>query len=97
MDEVQISSLGTAEKGEYQIHLPEVSGVAKLSWSGDDKHRTVNSTFVPASMRGRGIAALLVDRLIADARSEGFRIRPRCSYVEWAFAQHPEWSDLLVD
>ena len=45
-------------------------------------------------MAGRGVAAKLVEALIADARAEGFRIVPACSYVAAAFARHPEWADL---
>ena len=52
---------------------------------------------MPHEARGKGIAAALVDALIADARAEGFRIVPQCSYVEAAFRRHPEWADLLAD
>lgn len=54
-------------------------------------------TYVPDSMRGQGIAAHLVEALIARARSEGWTIVPRCSYVVAAFQRHPEWSDVLAD
>lgn len=54
-------------------------------------------TFVPDSMRGQGIAAHLVDALIARARADGWTIVPRCSYVVAAFKRHPEWSDVLAD
>ena len=30
----------------------------------------------------------------ADARAEGFKIDPRCSYVEVMFRRHKEWGDL---
>ena len=45
-------------------------------------------------MRGRGIAGKLVEALIDDARSEGFKIIPSCSYVAAQFKRHPEWVDL---
>lgn len=54
-------------------------------------------TFVPDAMRGQGIAALLVDALIAKARSDRWTILPRCSYVVSAFKRHPEWNDVLAD
>ena len=40
------------------------------------------------------MAARLVEAMVADARTEGFRIVPACSYVEAAFRRHPEWADL---
>jgi hypothetical protein len=54
-------------------------------------------TYVPDAMRGQGVAALLVDALIAKARSDGWTILPRCSYVVSAFKSHPEWNDVLAD
>jgi predicted GNAT family acetyltransferase len=53
-------------------------------------------TYVPGSMRGQGIAARLVDALIAKARADHWSILPRCSYVVTAFQRHPEWSDVLA-
>jgi predicted GNAT family acetyltransferase len=57
----------------------------------------VDHTFSPPAYRGQGIAQLLMDRLIADARAEKFRIVPLCSYVAAQFRRHPEWADLLAD
>lgn len=56
--------------------------------------RVATSTMVPKAIRGRGIAAKLVDRLVADAREQGFRIDPQCSYVARKFEDNPEWSEL---
>ena len=58
--------------------------------------RVVTHTIVPSEIGGRGIAALLVERIVADAREEGFRIEPQCSYVAKKFDEHPEWADLLA-
>ena len=34
---------------------------------------------------------------VADARAEGFKIIPRCSYVMAQARRHPAWSDVLAD
>ena len=47
-------------------------------------------------MRGQGVAQVLVEALVADAREQGFKIVPQCSYVEAQFRRHPEWADLLA-
>ncbi|MEL7518822.1 MAG: N-acetyltransferase [Pseudomonadota bacterium] len=39
------------------------------------------------------MAALLVDRLIEDARAEGFTIIPQCWYVAKKFDQNPDWAE----
>ncbi len=38
----------------------------------------------------------MMERSIADARAEGTRIRPECSYAVAQFKRHPDWSDLLA-
>ena len=54
---------------------------------------SADHTYVPPEFRGRGIAEALVARLVADARAEGVRILPRCSYVEVQRRRHPDWAD----
>ena len=53
-------------------------------------------TFAPDTMRGTGIAKAMVERLVADARADGVRILPTCSYVKAQFALHPDWLDVLA-
>lgn len=64
---------------------------------GDRKRVSADHTYVPDTMRGQGIAAKLVDALIAKAREEHWQVIPRCSYVVAAFQRHPEWSDVRAD
>ena len=45
-------------------------------------------------MRGQGVASALVERLIADARREGFKVVPKCPFVVAQFERHPEWADV---
>jgi hypothetical protein len=61
-----------------------------------DGARVAEHTLVPPELGGRGIAGQLVDALIADARTEGFKVVPQCSYVAAAFRKHPDWADLLA-
>jgi len=83
-------------RGRYFIRLaPEAEAELTYRWSGEHV-MTINHTYVPRAFEGRGIAGKLVDTVIADARSEGFKIRPFCSYVSAQFSRHPEWGDLLA-
>ena len=52
-------------------------------------------TGVPPALQGRGIAAALVDAALAEARAQGWRVRPVCSYVRSHLRRHPETHDLL--
>ena len=52
-------------------------------------------TEVPPALQGRGLAAALVQAALAHARSQGWRVRPVCSYVQAYMQRHPETIDLL--
>lgn len=52
-------------------------------------------TGVPRALEGRGIAAALVQHALAEARAQGWRVRPVCSYVRAYMRRHPDTLDLL--
>ena len=83
--------------GAYRASVPGGARDAELTWVAQGSARIANHTWVPNEARGKGIAAALVDALIADAREQGFKIVPQCSYVEAAFRRHPEWADVRAD
>lgn len=92
--EITVERKEHGSRGAYVIHLPGVEHQAKLTWVERHGVRHADHTYVPDEMRGQGIAAKLVDALVADAREQGFKIAPECSYVVAAFKRHPEWADL---
>lgn len=54
-------------------------------------------TFVPPELRGRGIAEQLVRAALDDARQQGKRIVPQCSYVALFIRRNPEFKPLVAD
>ena len=82
--------------GAYRAGLPGADRPAELTWRALGPLRIADHTFVPPDMRGQGVAQVLVEALVADAREQGFKIVPQCSYVEAQFRRHPEWADLLA-
>jgi predicted GNAT family acetyltransferase len=56
----------------------------------------IDHTYTPPEYRGQNVAFRLIDRAIADARADGTRIKPVCSYAVAQFRRHPEWADLLA-
>lgn len=97
MAEVVITRHGSDEAGEYHAHVPEEAAFGRLTWVARGGVRVAEHTLVPPEIGGRGVAARLVEALVADARAEGFRIKPVCSYVAAQFRRHPEWADLHAD
>ena len=57
---------------------------------------TANHAYAPPNLRGSGAALALVERMVADARAEGFRVRPLCSYVRAKFRERDDWRDVLA-
>ena len=94
MEEVTITRHGDCSKGEYHAHVAGTEHIGRLTWVQNGNVRIADHTLVPPEIGGRGVAARLVEALVADARDEGFRIDPVCSYIAVAFRRHPEWADL---
>lgn len=94
MSELTITRHDYDQSGEYQAQLAGAAQIGRLTWLTRGDVRVATHTLVPPEIGNRGIAARLVEAMIADARSQGFRIDPQCSYVSAAFRRHPEWADL---
>lgn len=92
--DVTITHMAQGARGEYHARVEGSDAIGRLTYSQQGDIVTADHTLVPPEIGGRGIAAQLVEALIADARKIGFRIVPACSYVEVAFRRHPEWADL---
>ncbi|HSG33581.1 MAG TPA: GNAT family N-acetyltransferase [Sphingomonadaceae bacterium] len=94
MEVLEIERAGGPHQGEYRALIDGKPSGAKLSWIDRGGHRVALSTYVPPELREHGIAFKLVTAMIEDARLEGFKIVPQCSYVAAKFDQHPEWAEL---
>lgn len=100
-DPVHIAHAEQDGHGAFTAHIDGISEEAELTYKrlgpdhdGGPDRLAADHTFVPPAFRGRGVAALLVDALIAKARAENAKIVPICSYVVASFDRHPEWADL---
>ena len=94
MEQVTITRHAGQGHGEYQARVEGHDEIGRLTWVEHNGVRAAEHTLVPKAIGGRGVAARLVEDMVADARTSGFRIRPVCSYVVAAFDKHPEWADL---
>ena len=99
MDETTITRHDSGDHGEYRAVVPGSDAIGRLTYqrrkSADGGDTLVaDHTLVPPEIGGKGVAGKLVEALIADARRDGAKIDPQCSYVEAAFRRHPEWAEL---
>jgi len=92
--EVTITRHDEGNHGEYRAHVKDSPAIGRLTWVERNGARVAEHTLVPPVIGGRGVAARLVEALVADAQEQGFKVLPTCSYVAVAFDRHPEWKNL---
>lgn len=70
---------------------------AELTYSRTKENLlVVDHTGVPSALGGRGVGQALVEQAVTDARAEGTRLLPLCSFVRAQLQRHPEWQDVLA-
>ncbi len=94
--EIVIERSEEGSKGRYEARVEGLEGIGELTYSRMSPSKIIaDHTGVDESLRGTGVGKALVERLIADARKDGFKIVPLCPYVKAQYQRHPEWSDVM--
>ena len=95
MSDSEITREHGETKGRYVLRRG--GHEAELTYSISSPHLIIaDHTGVPDGLRGTGAGKLLVERLVADARSDGVKIVPLCPFVKAHAQRHPDWSDVFV-
>lgn len=95
MSETRIAREIEGSRGRYVIRRDGAE--AELTYSIASPTLVIaDHTGVPDAFRGTGAGRALVERLVADARAEGFRIVPLCPFVNAQRARHPDWADVFA-
>ncbi|MDJ0821236.1 MAG: GNAT family N-acetyltransferase [Paracoccaceae bacterium] len=88
---ISIQYVEGASKARYVAQVDGHAEEAELTLSKlSDSLIIADHTYVPDTFRGMGIARLLAERLIADARAKGQRIVPLCPFVRAHAAKNRE-------
>lgn len=94
---ITITHSESESRGRYEARVEDREGSGELTYSRVSPTKIIaDHTGVDESLRGTGVARALVERLIADARRDGIRIVPQCSYVLAQFRRNPDWSDVMA-
>lgn len=95
MSDIDIAREIDGAKGRY-VHARD--GLeAELTYSVASENLIIaDHTGVPDEWRGTGVGQALVERLVADARTEGVKIMPLCPFVNAQRRRHPEWADVFA-
>lgn len=92
LSDPQIIHEEEGSKGRYVLTID--GHAAELTYSRLGATQVIaDHTEVPQALSGTGAGLRLVERLVADARAEGFRIVPLCPFVNAMRRKHPEWAD----
>ncbi len=80
-----------------RIYLPDEKGEAAafVLLKGDGDVWELSSTYVRDDQRGKGLAGKLVDAAVDQARLQGKKIKPTCSYAVKAFETNEKYSDVM--
>jgi predicted GNAT family acetyltransferase len=84
----------THDRAARRFETTVEGALCELAYQLDDGVMTITHTGVPARVGGRGLAAALVEKALATARSEGWKVVPACSYAEVWMRRHPDFDDL---
>lgn len=83
----------TTEPRRYTIAVEgKTVGLADYADRGDQ--RVFFHTEIDPEFGGRGLATILLEEALEEARSEGKRIVPVCSMVSTVLKKHPEFNDI---
>ena len=94
--EITITRKEEGSKGRYEARVDGHDGIGELTFSRMSPTKIIaDHTAVDDSLRGTGVGKALVERLISDARTDGFTIVPLCPFVRSQYQRHPEWSDVM--
>jgi len=90
-DEISVRHNAAASRFEAAVE----GHLAIADYLLEDGRMVFTHTFVPPELRGRGVAEKLVRAGLEQARAEGRRVVPQCSYVAVFIRRHPEFQALL--
>jgi predicted GNAT family acetyltransferase len=97
MSAITIRRKVAGSKRRYVATVECVNGEAETTCSIASPTLVIaDHTAVPDSKRGQGVARALAERLVADARADGFKVMPLCHFINAERRKHPEWSDVFA-
>ncbi|CPR12772.1 acetyltransferase [Mycobacterium bohemicum DSM 44277] len=83
----------TTEDGKYTIAV-DGKTVGLADFADRENQRVFYHTEIDPAYGGRGLATILIEEALNEARSEGKRVVPVCSMVVTVLKRHPEFDDI---
>ena len=85
--------INNKEKQQYEFHVD--GNLARLEYEIRDELVLLLHIELDPKIRGKGIAAQLIEAVLTELQSKGLKVKPYCFYIKTYIARHPEWEILL--
>eukprot|EP00735_Rhodelphis_limneticus_P007789 TRINITY_DN20432_c0_g1::TRINITY_DN20432_c0_g1_i1::g.8442::m.8442 TRINITY_DN20432_c0_g1::TRINITY_DN20432_c0_g1_i1::g.8442 ORF type:complete len:106 (+),score=4.53,sp/Q5ZJI6/NATD1_CHICK/36.05/2e-09,Acetyltransf_CG/PF14542.1/4.6e-24,Acetyltransf_10/PF13673.1/0.00069,Acetyltransf_7/PF13508.1/0.0041,Acetyltransf_1/PF00583.19/0.011 TRINITY_DN20432_c0_g1_i1:30-320(+) len=86
----------SATARRFIAKIKDVAAEGYLTYVKTGKILEFDHTYVPNEARGRGVGEHLCDYAFKFAQTEGFKVRPTCSYITGKYLpSHPEWNNIV--
>lgn len=84
-------------KSKFYIGESETDFIAHITFkNGGNNVIIIDHTLVDPSLRGQGVAAKLLDKVVEMAREEDLKVVPVCSYAVARLTRTDEYKDILL-
>ena len=94
---MQFQHVDRDQKGEFFLNNADGQRIAEISYIWRDETTIdANHTWVDDSLRGQGVARLLLDTLVDFSREKNLKIIPTCSYVDVMFRREKSFEDVAA-
>ncbi|MEJ5081779.1 MULTISPECIES: GNAT family N-acetyltransferase [unclassified Ochrobactrum] len=92
---IEIKKSDAADSGRYVVNID--GDEAEMTYTKRSSTLiSIDHTFVPDSMRGKGVAQALALNAVEDARKTGWKIIPICSFMQAQVKRHADWADVIA-
>jgi predicted GNAT family acetyltransferase len=85
----------TNAEAKHRFELEEEGGTAFVTYLLEGETITFTHTIVPEELEGRGLGSRLVKGALDEAREQGLKVVPACSFVKHYIERHPDYEDLV--
>ncbi|MGP8305806.1 GNAT family N-acetyltransferase [Vibrio sp. YIC-376] len=83
------------ENGIFWVEL-EQNFKAKVVYQLKDGVMHITSTMVPEELRGKGCGKVMMEAVLPEIESLGYKVVPVCPYVEHYINKNKQWAHLLA-
>lgn len=85
----------TRNENTRKFEISEEGSLATLDYSLEGPDLSLDHTFVPKELRGKGLAQELAKAALSYARDNNLKVLPYCTFVQKYVAGHPEYQELI--